>query len=271
MSWHFSQALEEEYKAGNSLDGAQFVLWKSTPSALDDSCSGKMKDTWHRSPFGMMFVPSMDTLGGELLTWFRAVSPAKIFRLPEPVQDLTAPGRDSGWKWPESSVRYDPFSASWKIRQCSLLGDSDEFSETWPAWGTMRNGECWARQMWERRTKETEYGLWPTPNVPNGGRSVAHVTDWRGKSAYFNGKKVQVGLEAAVKMYPIPAARDYRSPNKKPYSERGGGKKGEQLPNAIGGPLNPPWVEWLMGWQIGWTGCEPLETDKCHSALLRHG
>ncbi len=26
------------------------------------------------------------------------------------------------------------------------------------------------------------------------------------------------------------------------------------------GPLNPPWIEWLMGFPIGWTDCEPSET-----------
>lgn len=26
-----------------------------------------------------------------------------------------------------------------------------------------------------------------------------------------------------------------------------------------GGPLNPSWVEWLMGWPIGWTDIEPLD------------
>ena len=29
-----------------------------------------------------------------------------------------------------------------------------------------------------------------------------------------------------------------------------------------GGQLNPPWVEWLMGWPIGSTDLKPLETDK---------
>ena len=100
---------------------------------------------------------------------------------------------------------------------------------------------------------------------------------------------------------PTPCARDFRSPNTKPFSERGGGKKGEQLvnyvnhfltpratdtgkgeksetfvarmgdrsedcfqslPSQVGGQLNPPWVEWLMGWPIGWTDLKPLETAR---------
>jgi hypothetical protein len=28
-----------------------------------------------------------------------------------------------------------------------------------------------------------------------------------------------------------------------------------------GGQLNPDWVEWLMGWPVGWTLLEPLPED----------
>jgi hypothetical protein len=34
-----------------------------------------------------------------------------------------------------------------------------------------------------------------------------------------------------------------------------------------GGRLNPTWVEWLMGWPIGWTDLEPLAMDRYLSAL----
>ena len=35
---------------------------------------------------------------------------------------------------------------------------------------------------------------------------------------------------------------------------------GVQLANQVGGSLNPTWVEWLMGFPLGWTDCEDLET-----------
>ena len=35
-----------------------------------------------------------------------------------------------------------------------------------------------------------------------------------------------------------------------------------QLPDAVGGQLNPTWVEWLMGFPIGWTDLEPSETPS---------
>jgi len=30
-----------------------------------------------------------------------------------------------------------------------------------------------------------------------------------------------------------------------------------------GGQLNPDWVEWLMGWPIGWTDIEPIKKMGC--------
>ena len=41
-------------------------------------------------------------------------------------------------------------------------------------------------------------------------------------------------------------------------------------PNS-GGQLNPTWVEWLMGWPLGWTDLKPLETDKFQAWLHSHG
>jgi len=31
---------------------------------------------------------------------------------------------------------------------------------------------------------------------------------------------------------------------------------GENLRTQVGGSLNPTWVEWLMGFPLGWTDCE---------------
>lgn len=57
----------------------------------------------------------------------------------------------------------------------------------------------------------------------------------------------------SARMWPTPLNRDYRFPPANSYADRGGGGKGEQLPYAVGGALNPAWVEWLMGLPQGWT------------------
>lgn len=37
------------------------------------------------------------------------------------------------------------------------------------------------------------------------------------------------------------------------------------------GNLNPPWIEWLMGWCIGWTDLQPLGMDKFQQWRQQHG
>ncbi len=58
-------------------------------------------------------------------------------------------------------------------------------------------------------TDETEFGLWPTPDVPNGGRSMS-AEDTLAKGNTSKGKR-QVGLANAVKFWPTPkvATGDY--------------------------------------------------------------
>ena len=60
---------------------------------------------------------------------------------------------------------------------------------------------------------------WPTPNVPNGGRSISHA-EQKGGTFYHKGKKVQVDLMAVAKMtgWPTPMAG---TPAQKDYNEAG--------------------------------------------------
>lgn len=73
-------------------------------------------------------------------------------------------------------------------------------------------------------------------------------------------------------MWPTPARRDYKGQNSvgsmKKKLENGGRPHQGQLPNAVamkGGSLCCEWVEWLMGWPVGWTDLEPLSELVWHS------
>jgi hypothetical protein len=64
-------------------------------------------------------------------------------------------------------------------------------------------------------------------------------------------------LRQDVKMYPTPTARDFKdSPNQKDRGKRDDSKlemrvyRGEK---ASSGSLNPQWVDWLMGYPVGYT------------------
>jgi len=43
------------------------------------------------------------------------------------------------------------------------------------------------------------------------------------------------------------------------------------LEQSSGGKLNPVWLEWVMGWPMGWTDLKPLEMDKSLCAQPQHG
>lgn len=233
MSWHFSQALEEEYSAANCSGGGPCAPWSETPTAPDDSCSDKMKGTFHRSPFGMMFVPSTESLGAELLTWFLAGFRAKTFRQPEKAQESTANALDFGGKWPESSARYDRASRLWRTAQCSLFGGLAEFSETWPRWGLMLDGEFWELPTLARPISESESGFWPTPTAVTATGGAA-LCKWGGTGA-------RAKLRTMV------------------------------TPKELNGPLNPEWVSWLMGWPKGWSSSLRLETDRFRQWCAKPG
>jgi hypothetical protein len=98
--------------------------------------------------------------------------------------------------------------------------------------------------------------MWPTPIA----------SDSRGSSGRWRpGKQVQ--LVDAVN-FATPTARDWKSGK---ASQATHDKNSRPLSEQIGGSLNPTWVEWLMGWPLGWTDLKPLGTDKSHCAPQQHG
>jgi hypothetical protein len=55
----------------------------------------------------------------------------------------------------------------------------------------------------------------------------------KGKGINGNGFGLILPMAAQLATWPTPAARDFRHANATPFSARGGGKKGEQLNNAV--------------------------------------
>jgi hypothetical protein len=304
MSWLFSQALVAEYSADISLAGELSAPSSGNPTQQAFLSHGKTTGFSRLSRFGMTCKPLTGTLGEALLTSYLAASHARTSAQPARARVLRG-GVEvaSGVKWPESSVRFDPDSSSWKTAHCLWEEVLPSSSVTLPRWGMTRNGHVSAHPTAERPINVTASGLWPTPNVPNGGRSCAHVTEWSesGKTAYHNGKKVQVGLEHAAKYWPTPTVcGNNQAP--KDGTKRGTGlataaktwptptvndSKNSTLPpsqinhdnipgallrdgETAGGQLNPTWVEWLMGWPLGWTDLKPLAMDKFREWQQQH-
>jgi hypothetical protein len=59
--------------------------------------------------------------------------------------------------------------------------------------------------------------------------------------------------------------------NRKGASATSGDGLATAVNNQIGGSLNPTWVEWLMGWPLGWTAFDALGTGRFRLWLDSHG
>ena len=282
VSWLYSRALVAEYSADTCSDGAPFAQLSAIPTPLAYCAPDKMTDFSRLSRYGTTFVPLTDDRGRAVLTWYRAGFHVKTYQAPEREPELPASDRGYGEKWRVLSVRYDRATSSWKTHQCLLSEVLPMSSVTLPRWGMLRLGELLEHRTWGRRITGNGSGslaLMKQGIEPYGKNALVAVsfgaicTINTPTNATAQASKIGILTPIAplAKMWPTPAARDYRFPNKKTYSERGGGKKGEQLPNAVGGPLNPTWVEWLMGWPLGWTDLKPLETGKYLQWRRLHG
>lgn len=184
------------------------------------------------------------------------MNPARTSRSPAKAKVSPASAAGSGSRCSAWSARFDPHSCSWKIVLPSGQEGSTVSSKDWPSSGSMRSGVCSERKPLERPTCGAAYGSSvPTPTARDASSSVR------------NGPNSNPGttLTAFVRMYPTPNARDHRS---------GKGRKenghSPQLPEVLGGLVNPRWVEWLMGFPVGWTKFTPSATRKYRSKQQKH-
>jgi hypothetical protein len=249
MSWLFSQALVEEYLPESCSDGEQSAPLSGSRTQQAYCAPDKMTDFLRLSQFGMTYKPLTESRGEELLTLYREGFHAKTLVQQDEAQELTESAAGCGSKWHASFTKYDPDLCLWKTHQCSLLGDLDEFSETWPRWGLMRNGECWDMTNLAVNTGETEFGLLATPKK----ELFSHWASAKAKIS-TNGKR-KSGVKVGSILWWDMTEQHLRL---------GGQEETKMIPD-------PSCGEVVMGWPMGWTELQPLEMDKFQEWQQQHG
>ena len=201
-----------------------------------------------------------------------AASPAKTSALPERESALMAREADCGANLPALSEKSARLGSLLKTCLLSELAAQTGFSLIWKRSATPGGRVWWVLSMSERRTSAIGSGLLPTPRAEGMDSMGADVTKslltaarlWPtpntvdAKGGTRTGKG-QVQLCHVVKV-PTPTARDWKSGSHATQEERGR-IAGPTLAEWTGGQLNPPWVEWLMGFPVGWTACDASETQ----------
>lgn len=265
MSWHYLPELVGGSSAENSSDGERSARSRSTRIAgkCSSDDNGTACSTCSRS--GMTFEHSVDDAGVEVWMLFLPASLVSHSASPESEPEKTT-RETCGPKQSGSFAKYDPDSASWKMSQASFLPDtSGTFSETWPRVGMMHDGIVFQRLPLAPLIAETDYGSsLPTPSATEYGTNQGGAAGRVGK--------VRPSLPTMARRNLWPTPPQWATPTSHPrtHSPRKV-DHGEQLANQVGGSLNPTWVEWLMGWPLGWTDLRPLEMDKFQEWFKGHG
>jgi len=97
----------------------------------------------------------------------------------------------------------------------------------------------------------------PTPTATDH-KNQPTSASWKAKG----GVNYKLSNPEIQQKWGTPKAQDSRHA----LTDRGKGNLGEQVSGLHnGGKLNPLWVEWLMGYPIGWTDLSDAVMDKSHS------
>ena len=271
MVWLYVPGLEgSNSELNESLMATKpWLSWRGKPSPLQTWSKRWKRVPWLPRLFGLTCEPSTASRGVEMwmssLPGSRANLSASLESVKESKMSATFGPRFQG-----SLARFDHQSLSWRTSQASLMPPGWVSLETCPKWGMISRGELFELQKPGHLTKERDsLGLdsFPTPTTQDAGKATKKLrTDH------------QNNLTAIVfqkETFPTPTARDWKGGYREASLMRKDGKsrRFDALPNAaIGGvgtdqhpgQLNPDWVEWLMGWPIGWTDSGPAETESSH-------
>lgn len=238
------------------------------------------------APSGQMVLP---------LTCFAGASPARTSARPGVARDYLALDPASGLRWSASLARRARAGSSSRTSAPFALADWIRFSGRSLRSGTMRNGIVFPLPALALLTGGIGSGLWPTPRTCDGTKAGRTPTafvlaraatgkanlaervqlwptpsarDWKGAPSSpdtLPGNSRPLNEVVRQRMWPTPQARD--SHNRAGQASRYEIEKRWNLQDCLAsrgerGSLNPTWVEWLMGFPLGWTALEPSETPS---------
>lgn len=158
-------------------------------------------------------------------------------------RDTSSPGS------PKPFASYDPATQSWKTYPDISLWDSEPYKASWPRSGMSLDGIAYQLPPSAPRTSATESSL-----------------SQHGTMLWTPTAKANQTAPSSLKRQRLFPAPDANEGNRGVNPRSGLRKNGPHLVDVLNGRPNPMWVEWLMGFPIGWTDLEDSETPSSHKS-----
>lgn len=149
----------------SSLSDSKAVLpltWSGKPMPLRSLRAAWKRAPWMRRLSGLTSLPS--TLERGVAQWIASLRDSHVSHtaMPEAAKVSTT-NVGSG---PTSCELFASLErglwCSKTLQDSFLPADSLPYSQTWPKWGSMRNGECFLRDLWVPAIGASESSSWPT-------------------------------------------------------------------------------------------------------------
>jgi len=231
MSWHYLQEGEAVSWGGSSLDGAPSALLKLIPTQETSCFHDKPMAVFHRFQSGMTLQRSTALSGKAELTWFQGAFPVRTYHQPVDPEEVVSPVHARDYG---SSSQGSSAKYSRDTHSSKTARSSGKTGFKPYSVTLPRWGTMRRGACFRLRMLEHDTSVKECGSLPIIGTPLKQQSR---RSATFLRGSVLTPLEMCPKGF---------------------------LPN-------PQWVEKLMGWPVGWTDLQPLETDKFQQWQSSHG
>lgn len=265
MSWHYSLALVEEFSERGLLVTASSVRLNTNRTASRSCFGDKRKGRSTPSQSGTTSDHLTVNLGMASSMSCLLDSPANPSAWQGPCEEKTTT-ETFGLIQRESLAKYDQELSSWRtLPDC--FGSTEPLSSvTLPAWGMIVSGGLYPLAPQVPPISGSGGGVWPTQRPSEGSMRLMRQRVLDGSISEAEGAGMLNGkspLEAHARLprWPTPQSRDWKNADGKRFPDP---ERSSDLNDAVDfmevsqGRLNPSWVEFVMGWPVGWTSLDPL-------------
>ncbi len=215
------------------------------------------------------------TVARGVASWISSLRASRVSPSALPASARPKTTRDtSGPPSPGSSTKPVQLSFSWRTSPSEPTLNPSETFETWAS--RCRTPARVPPPSWVQAILDAASSYLPTATTSGSHNSesnrvrrnlkrellpTATATDWKESMGSRMRSRAKGGSRFLGRLLATPTIKSEHShPETNWNGERG--RSGAGLRTQLGGRVNPRWKEWFMGFPMGWTETEPLETPS---------